>query len=312
MDWLEVTVRTNTAGADLVSEWLMQTGASGTSIEDRNDALLEPVDATKWDIIDDAVIEAMDEDVLVRGYLPRDERVTDRIATLRGILAGATQEMLGFDAGPLSLETEDVREEDWSENWKKYYKPFRVGEHLLVKPVWEEVEAGEGDRIIELDPGMAFGNGTHETTFMCLGLIEKLTGQGCTVLDVGTGSGILGIAAALQGASKVVAVDIDPVAVKVARENIERNHVENVVTARVGDMLKGLDEKADVVVANIIADVVIMLTSAVRNHLNEGGAFVCSGIIRDREQDVLDALKEHGFTVETIEHKGEWVAILAR
>ncbi len=311
MDWLEVTVTTNTAGSDLVSELLMRFGASGTAILDRNDVMGGPTDATRWDLVDDALLEAVGEDVQVKGYLPLDERTAERVAGLRAALAENTADRLGFDAGSLALSVEQVREEDWAENWKKYYKPFRIGKHLVVKPVWETAETQPGDRVIELDPGMAFGNGTHETTSMCLELMEELAREGCTVLDVGTGSGILAIAAALEGASHVTAVDLDPAAVKVARENIRRNGVEGIVEARTGDMLRGLDEKADIVVANIIADVVIMLTAAVRAHLNEGGVFVASGIIREREQDVLDALRRSGFTVCQVRRRGEWVAVTA-
>lgn len=312
MDWLEVTVRTNTAGADLVSELLIHAGAKGTSIEDRNDAFAEPVDATQWDLIDPSVIEKMDEDVLVHAYFPAEHTGHETIDALRARLAEWTPAFLGFDAGKRTLETVGVKEEDWAENWKKYYKPFRVGRHLVVRPVWEPYEPLEGDRVISIDPGMAFGNGTHETTSMCLSLVEDLIRPGDEVLDVGCGSGILAIASVLMGAQSALGIDLDPVAVRVANENIARNGLSDRVRAQVGDMLKGVDAKADVVLANIIADVVILLCGAVRAHMKPGAAFVCSGVILDREQDVLDALAKAGFTVEKIERRGEWCAIAAR
>lgn len=312
MDWLEVTVRTNTAGADMISELLISAGAKGTSIEDRFDAFSEPTDATQWDLIDPSVIEKMDEDTLVHAYFPAETTSRETIESLRTRLAALTPEWLGFDAGKRELEIANVREEDWAENWKKYYKPFRVGRHLVVRPVWEKYEPQAGDKIISIDPGMAFGNGTHETTSMCLGLVEDYIKPGDTVLDVGTGSGILAIASVLMGAQSALGVDLDPVAVRVANENIERNGLSGRVHAQVGDLVKGIDTQADVVFANIIADAVIMLSRAVRAHMKPGGVFICSGIILEREQDVLDALSEAGFTVDRIEHRGEWSAIAAR
>lgn len=312
MDWLEVTVRTNTAGADMISELLISAGAKGTSIEDRFDAFSEPTDATQWDLIDPSVIEKMDEDTLVHAYFPAETTSRETIESLRARLAALTPEWLGFDAGKRELEIANVREEDWAENWKKYYKPFRVGRHLVVRPVWEKYEPQAGDKIISIDPGMAFGNGTHETTSMCLGLVEDYIKPGYEVLDVGTGSGILAIASVLMGAQSALGVDLDPVAVHVANENIERNGLSDRVHAQVGDLVKGIDTQADVVFANIIADAVIMLSRAVRAHMKPGGVFICSGIILEREQDVLDALSEAGFTVDRIEHRGEWSAIAAR
>ena len=312
MDWLEVTVRTNTAGADLISELLISAGAKGTSIEDRFDAFSEPTDATQWDLIDPSVIEKMDEDTLVHAYFPAETTSRETIESLRARLAALTPEWLGFDAGKRALEIANVREEDWAENWKKYYKPFRVGRHLVVRPVWEKYEPQAGDKIISIDPGMAFGNGTHETTSMCLGLVEDYIKPGDTVLDVGTGSGILAIASVLMGAQSALGIDLDPVAVRVANENIERNGLSGRVHAQVGDLVKGIDTQADVVFANIIADAVILLSRAVRAHMKPGGVFICSGIILEREQEVLDALAEAGFTVERIEHRGEWSAIAAR
>ena len=312
MDWLEVTVRTNTAGADLISELLISAGAKGTSIEDRFDAFSEPTDATQWDLIDPSVIEKMDEDTLVHAYFPAETTSRETIESLRARLAALTPEWLGFDAGKRALEIANVREEDWAENWKKYYKPFRVGRHLVVRPVWEKYEPQAGDKIISIDPGMAFGNGTQETTSMCLGLVEDYIKPGDTVLDVGTGSGILAIASVLMGAQSALGIDLDPVAVRVANENIERNGLSGRVHAQVGDLVKGIDTQADVVFANIIADAVILLSRAVRAHMKPGGVFICSGIILEREQDVLDALAEAGFTVDRIEHRGEWSAIAAR
>ncbi|MDL2319204.1 50S ribosomal protein L11 methyltransferase [Eubacteriales bacterium OttesenSCG-928-A19] len=312
MEWIEVTVRTNTAGADMVSEQLMRAGAHGTAIEDRYDAEMDLQGPAKWDILDASIVEAMDEDVLVRGYLPSDATAAERVASLRSTLSALTPDRIGFDAGSLRVELANVREQDWAENWKQYYKPFRAGTRLVVKPVWEAYEASPGDLVLEIDPGMAFGNGTHETTAMCLRLLETLVKPGDAVLDVGTGSGILAMAASALGAGEIVAIDLDPVAVRVARENIARNGMGECIDARVGDLLAGVSVQASLVVANIIADAIILLAQAARKHLLPGGAFLSSGIIRDREADVVRALEAAGLTIEHIEREGEWIAIVAR
>ncbi len=311
MGWIEIAVKTNTAGADMVSEQLMRVGCKGTSIEDSNDMVLAEKHPTDWDLIDPAVLAAFGDYAVVRGYLPDDASSAERVASLRLTLGGLTEDVLGFDPGPLSVTVVDVREEDWAENWKKYYKPFRVGNRMVVKPVWETYGAAPHDLIIEIDPGMAFGNGTHETTSMCLALLENVVRPGDFVMDVGSGSGILAIAAAKLGADGVFAVDLDPVAVRVAKENIERNGLSDRITAQVGDLLKGVDAKADVVVANIIADAIILLSDAVHKHMKPGGTFISSGIIRDREEDVTGAIAAAGFSIERIERGGEWVAIVA-
>ena len=219
---------------------------------------------------------------------------------------------LPFDVGTLKCDIKTVHDQDWSENWKKYYKPFRAGKHLVVKPSWEHYDAQPGDRVIEIDPGMAFGTGTHETTGMCVELVEKYVKPGDRVIDVGTGTGILAIAAKLSGAGDTFATDIDHVAVRVADENTRRNGQQ--VTVRHGDLLSAVDEGAqfDVAIANIIADVVISLAGQIGTVLRPEGTFICSGIIREREQDVLDALERDGYEVCEVRRRGEWVAICSK
>ena len=210
------------------------------------------------------------------------------------------------------IETQLMAEEEWANAWKKYYKPFRLGEHILIVPSWEEVEAQPGDIRITLDPGMAFGTGTHETTSMCLTMLEQLVKPGQTILDIGCGSGILGIAAAKLGAGRVIGSDLDPNAVLVARENAAENGVSEIVEIHQGDLtdipvLQNV--QADVIVANIIADVIIGLAPKATAFLKKGGRFIASGIIRERRDDVAAAITEAGYRIERIEEKGSWVAI---
>ena len=178
---------------------------------------------------------------------------------------------------------------------------------MVVKPTWEPWDAQDGDLIIEIDPGMAFGTGTHETTAMCVSLIEAYY-QGGTLLDVGTGSGILAIAAARLGAKDIVAVDIDPDAVRVAKENVAHNGLENAIDVRKGDLLQGLSQQFDFAVANILAPVICMLAAPLKKHLTPGGRFICSGIIAEAEPDVNKALLDAGYVIDEIRHKGDWVA----
>lgn len=311
MDWMEAVVHTTTMGADIVSEVLMNAGAVGTAIEDRYDVTSSKKSDGMWDMIDEDVLANMSEDVLVKAYFKDDMSVQETLLLVGEKLREIGRIDMGFDMGSLELTHKSVHEQDWAENWKKYYKPFRAGEWLVIKPSWEPYEEKEGDLVLELDPGMAFGTGTHETTFMCMEQLEKYVKPGCRAIDVGCGSGILGLAAAKLGASDVLAIDLDELAVKVAAENTQKNGLTDKVRVVHGDLLKQRDEKADVIVANIIADVICALCGPVKSHLLDGGVFICSGIIREREDDVQKALAQAGYTVCNRLAKGEWVCLAA-
>ena len=310
MDWLEAVVHTTTFGSDLVSDELMALGAAGTEIVDRADVPDPQQPGVYWELYDPAMVDAMPDDVLVKAWFERGEKERETLEAVRAHLEQLRAQ--GGEVGTLALELTGVKDEDWSENWKKYYKPFRIGAHLVVRPTWEAYEAAPGDLVIELDPGMAFGTGTHETTSMCMQLLEKHLQEGMRVMDVGTGSGILAIAAARLGAREVLAIDIDPAAVKVARENIALNHVQDRVRAVEGDLCKSEAMPCDLAVANIVADAIRMLAAPLTRHLKKGGLLICSGIIREREQDVLEAALAAGYAVADRLEKGEWVALALR
>ena len=312
MDWLEITIHTTTAGADIVSEKLMAEGATGTMVEDRADI----PDPTKpngiWEIIDPKLIDSMPEDVLVHAWFTPDEQLADHLQALRGQMTEMKTLLPEFDLGTLQLDTVNVHDEDWSEVWKRFYKPFRAGRRLVVKPTWEAYTPQPEDLVIEIDPGMAFGSGTHETTGMCMELLEDVLKPGDRVMDVGTGSGILAIGAAMLGAENVLAVDIDPIAVKVATENIAHNGLQDRIQAVTGNLLEGIDGVCEVCVANIIADIICMFAEPLNAHIVPGGLFIASGIIKEREQDVLTALAAANYTVLEVRRKGELVAVLSR
>ena len=312
MDWISMTVRTTTEGAEAVSAMFMELGIMGAMIEDKADVAVNQRPSGFWDILGDEIAARMEDDVKVTVYIAADERAQDTVAHVRQELNRLSRMDLGFDPGKLTLEVGSVDDEDWAENWKSRYKPFRLGRHFVVKPTWEHFDAEPEDKIIEIDPGMAFGSGTHETTGMCVALLEENVRPGMTVIDVGTGTGILAIAAAKMGARDVLATDLDPMATRVATENVALNHLSDTVRTACGDLLESVDETADIVVANIIADVICMFAQPLVDHIVPGGLFICSGIIKEREQDVVNALTAADYTILETKRKGEWVAMLSR
>ncbi len=312
MDWIELTVLTTTQGSDIVSAQLIEAGSAGTAIQDRNDLKANQRPEGTWDILDESLALSMSEDVKVIGYYPADERAQDAVADVRARLVALRGMDLGIDFGKLEIVSASVDDEDWAEYWKAAFKPFKIGEKLAIRPSWTTYDAQPGDLVIELDPGMAFGTGTHETTALCARWLEELVRPGIKAMDLGTGTGILAMAAALLGASDVLATDIDPVAVRVAKENIRINHVEHIVRAKEADVLKGIGETADLVIANIITDVILLIAPAVFRHVNAGGDFLCSGISVNRGDEIEKALTDAGFQNVQRCEKGEWVAFASK
>ena len=310
MDWIELTVHTTSAGSDSVSAVLMDLGASGTMVEDRADIPDPDKPHGIWEIIDRKLLDSMPADVLVHAWYQPDEGFPSLLDNLRHRLSDLRSAFPAY--GSLQLETGSTPDEDWAEVWKSFYKPIRAGKHLVIKPTWETFQPEPGDRIIEMDPGMAFGSGTHETTLMCLELLEKVIAGGEEVIDVGTGSGILAIGAALSGAGRVLAVDIDPDAVRVAGRNAVHNGVSGKVEVRQGDLLREVDAVCDICVANIIAAVICTFAGPLRKHIRPDGLFICSGIIADKEEDVRCALLNADYDILETLHRGEWVAFLSR
>ena len=313
MEWIELIVHTTTEGTDSVSGVLMDCGASGTMIEDRTDIPDPNQPHGIWEIIDPALLDSMPDDVLVHAWFEENPSLPSLLESIRSRLAELSEKSVsGLDLGTLQLETRSVNDRSWTDVWKKYFKPFHAGNHLVVKPTWEPFTPGPEDRIIEIDPGMAFGSGTHETTGMCLALLEEVISGGEEVIDVGTGSGILAIGAALLGAGRVLAIDIDPDAVKVAQENVEHNHVEQVVSVQQGNLLDRVTDTCDICVANIISDVIIAFASPLISHIRPGGLFICSGIVSQRSGEVAVALDRAGYEILRKDTRGEWTAYLCR
>ncbi|MDB0438174.1 50S ribosomal protein L11 methyltransferase [Clostridioides difficile] len=310
-NWIEVTIKTTTEAVEPITNILYEQGAGGAVIEDPKDFLFQKKNELDWDYVEEEVFKKNEEDnVLIKTYVSEEKNVMEFVEIIKQKVLGLKD--FGIDIGEGSVSLDQVNEADWANAWKAYYKPTKVGQRVVVKPTWEDYDMQEGDLIIELDPGMAFGTGTHETTSMCIRELEKYVNKDSKVFDIGCGSGILAIAAAKLGAKEVVAVDLDEVAVKVAKENVIENKVEENVSVMHGNLTDVIKDKADVIVANIIADIIKILAKDVQNFMKEDAIFISSGIILDKVEEVKESLVENGFEIVEVQKLGEWSAIVSK
>lgn len=310
-NWIEVTIKTTTEAVEPITNILYEQGAGGAVIEDPKDFLFQKKNELDWDYVEEEVFKKNEEDdVLIKTYVSEEKNVMEFVEIIKQKVLGLKD--FGIDIGEGSVSLDQVNESDWANAWKAYYKPTKVGQRVVVKPTWEDYAIQEGDLIIELDPGMAFGTGTHETTSMCIRELEKYVNKDSKVFDIGCGSGILAIAAAKLGAKEVVAVDLDEVAVKVAKENVLENKVEKSVSVMHGNLTDVIKDKADVIVANIIADIIKILAKDVQNFMKEDAMFISSGIILDKVEEVKESLIENGFEIVEVQKLGEWSAIVSK
>lgn len=306
MNWAEVSIRTSHEATELVAEIFHDLGASGVIIEDP-ELLNNYIDSGLWDYTDIPRAEQT-EVVTVKAYLPVDPELDDKLRSFEERVKALAAS--GVASGPCAISWNEVQDEDWSESWKKYFHAEKVGGLIVIKPSWEAYEASPDDIVVEIDPGAAFGTGQHPTTALCIRELETLVKGGMTVFDVGTGSGVLAITAAKLGASNVVAMDYDPTAVRIAGENIRQNHLEDVITTGRSDILKSFEGKADIIVANIIADIILKLFDELEEHLNPGGKLVAGGIISERIADVTEGAMTHGFTIEKVVEDSGWAILV--
>lgn len=307
MKYIEFTVYAdNSAQLELIEAILMSEGIEDSVVSDPRDIhdLLAKKNSYDWDYVDESVLELENERPSVTIY--RDDTEEER--RFLGVLSEKLKESLP----DCTAEQKTVCDDDWKDKWKEYFKPAKVTDRLVVKPTWEEYEKTDGELVIEIDPGMAFGTGTHETTSLCLELIEKYMKPGDDVLDVGCGSGILAIAAGLLGANNVLGIEIDPVAVEIGKSNVELNGLSENVKVVYGDLTKGVDFEADLVAANLMADIVKILSKDVAKHIKPGGIYISSGILAELAGDVGSVIEKCGFEIEEVRVKGEWCAIAAR
>lgn len=307
-DWFEVTVLTSSEATEAVAGFLYNCDVEGVSIEDVADVEFKKKNLGFADFINESVL-TIEEGAMVKGYFKDSGNFMNTLNYIKESVDKLGE--FGFDKGEGIVTYHKVNEDDWTNNWKQYYKPTKVGEHIVVKPTWEDYEEKPGEVVVELDPGMAFGTGTHETTRMCIKALEKKVEKDTTVFDIGTGSGILSIAAAKLGAKHVVGVDLDPVAVESAKKNLEFNKVNN-IQILYGDLMEVVEGKANIVVANILADIIMFLSEGVRAFIEDEGYFIASGILNTQRDKVTDKLKALDFKIEEVMEDGEWICIIAK
>ncbi|MFS9031369.1 50S ribosomal protein L11 methyltransferase [Streptococcus anginosus] len=299
--WQELTIMVSREAEEAVSNILIDLGSQGVAIDDSADYLGEA--GPFGEVLPQ--VEQLNM-VAITAYYPETanlemirQEVKERLVQLRDF---------GLEIGETQLTTQKLAEEDWADNWKKYFEPARITHDLTIVPSWTDYEVTTGEKIIKLDPGMAFGTGTHPTTKMSLFALEQVLRGGETVLDVGTGSGVLSIASSLLGAKEIFAYDLDDVAVRVAQENIALNAGTENIHVAAGDLLKGIDIEADVIVANILADILVNLTDDAYRLLKDEGYLIMSGIISEKWNLVRESAEAAGFFLETHMIQGEWNA----
>lgn len=316
MNWTEVVITTNTEGIEPITGLLLNLGITGVQIENPDDfnEFLEGTE-TYWDYVDESLMHLKEGDTKMTIYIPENVQGAETLSALKQALP-----TLGDQYGSLEITLKNVCEEDWENNWKKFFKPFNVGNSILIKPTWEKTDNPENRKILEIDPGSSFGTGTHETTKLCLEALERIIKKDDSVLDLGCGSGILSIGAHLLGANDLTMVDIDLNSVRVAKENLLQNNIkEQTFTAHCGNIITDeklrqtlSDKKYNVVVANIVADVLKAMSAYFGDFVDENGTLVISGIISERCDEVVDTVTEKGFYVENSYEEGEWSCVVLK
>ena len=317
MEWTEVNIYTTTEGIELVCSKLTDIGVKGFAIRDAEDfkEFLENKNG-QWDYIDKDLLGLTDCETCITVYIPSNDQGAEMLTAIKSMLS----EMRANDTeklyGRLEAELTSIREEDWANNWKQYFKPFKVGEKLVIKPSWEDYDNADNRVILEIDPASSFGTGKHHTTRLCLELLEKNLNKGDNLLDMGCGSGILSIGAMLLGAGSAVGVDIEENAAATALENAEKNHISSdVYKTYYGNILSDeklaseIDRKYDIITANIVADVIIEMKDYFVRYLKKGGILIISGIIEERMDEVIAVVESAGFSNPEPYVKEGWAAV---
>ena len=303
MDWTEISVEVKASDIDEAAAIANMTVPYGIYIEDYSELEDEVMEIAHIDLIDEELLKKDRGIAKIHIYIDPEDNIDEAVSFLK--------ERLSYAKIDHTVDLINVREDDWLNNWRKYFKPMPIGERLLINPSWYTDTDPEGRAVLNIDPGLAFGTGKHETTRLCMEAIERYVHEGDSVLDVGCGSGILGIAAVLLGAGNAFGVDIDATAVRTANENAQVNHVGDRFTAIAGDLVDKVDGKYDLVVANIVADAIIALSASVKAFMKPDSVYIVSGIIDTRADDVRGAV-EDSFDIVEENTLGGWYCFVLR
>lgn len=310
MKWSEISIHTSNEAIEPVSNILHEAGAAGVVIEDSFDSIKEQ-NGKFGEIYELNPEDYPKEGAVIKAYFPVNSFLAETIDEIKNAIESLTQ--YDIDIEPNIITVSEVDEEDWATEWKKYYHPVKVSEKITIVPCWEDYEKrSEEEIVVVLDPGMAFGTGNHPTTVMSIQALEKFVQPGDSVIDVGTGSGVLSIAAALLGADRVLALDLDEIAVKSAGDNCKRNKVEQIVTVQQNDLLDGIDTEADVIVANLLAEIILRFSGQAYRNLKPGGIFIASGITAQKRETVENHLRENGFSIMETLMMEDWITTIAK
>ncbi|WP_070120621.1 50S ribosomal protein L11 methyltransferase [Bacillus marinisedimentorum] len=310
MKWSEISIHTTQEAVEPISNILHEAGASGVVIEDPQD-LVKAWDTSLGEIYQLNPDDYPEEGVILKAYLPINSFLGETVESIKEAINSLL--VYDIDIGRNRVTISEVNEEEWATAWKKYYKPVKISEKITITPTWEDYKPVSTDEIIiELDPGMAFGTGTHPTTVMCVQALERTVGTGDIVYDVGTGSGVLSIAAARLGAGHVEAYDLDDVAVKSARINVKLNKVSEKVDVSRNNLLEGIKGEPDIIIGNLLAEIIMKFGEDAYRLLKPGGRFITSGIIKGKKQEIKDYLASCGFEIEETLQMEDWIAIIAK
>jgi ribosomal protein L11 methyltransferase len=309
LKWIEVFVKTTSEFEEEVTNILYEANIQGIIIEDFQDVLDLEKNKKDWDIIDPDLLNNYYEGIIIKGYLEEEDDVEEKIDFIKEKIHGLPR--YDLDIRDTEVEINTIEETDWNQEWKKHFKPFPVGKNFLIKPSWEEIDEDTERKIIEIDPGMAFGTGTHATTLMCLEALENYLKEEDLVYDIGTGSGILAIAAGKLGANSI-GIDIDEDSVRTAKDNVKLNKCADNVKIIKGNLLNKAMDKADIIISNIIADAIINMSGNLNKFLKDSGIFIASGILENKKEEVVQALKANKFEILETSVMDEWLCIVAR
>lgn len=304
MNWIELSVTVNEEAESIVSNLLQDFGSNGVAIEDSNE--IGKVREDKYgEIFDLDPTDYPETHMVIKGYYTEMQVDNAFVERLKEKLSSIEE----IDSNILQISTQVIEESDWENEWKNYFHPFQASEKFFIVPSWETVDQGDGFLYIELDPGMAFGTGDHPTTSLCLKAIERVVKPHHSVIDVGTGSGILSIASHLIGAKSVKAIDLDEMAVKVAKDNFKKNGCASEIETATGNLLTNETAQYDVVIANILPHIIELMIEDSYERLNPSGYFITSGIIEEKSESIQTQMKEVGYEIIDVQHDNGWVCI---